>query len=106
MNLMTCEQTDLLLPEFLDGLLAEPLATAVDGHLSSCVACGDMVEDMRVAMSYAHAASELEVPPTLIARIIEQTTGQAPVGVPEWKHRLAGWRGWAGSIFRPKLEPR
>jgi hypothetical protein len=58
-------------------------------------------------MRYAAAVNEVEPPAELISRIIEQTTGQAPDGVPEWRHRLAGWRDWTRlTILRPILEPR
>jgi hypothetical protein len=107
MNPITCTQAETLLTDYLDNTLAEPQALMMDAHMASCEACGALVDDMRLAMRYAAATKEVEPPAELISRIIEQTTGQAPAGVPEWRYRLAGWWDWTRlTILCPMLEPR
>jgi hypothetical protein len=107
MNPITCTQAETLLTDYLDATLPEAQALVMDAHLASCEACGTLVADMRLAMRYAETMQDLEPPSELISRIIEETTGQAPAGVPEWRHRLAGWRDWIRlTIVRPILEPR
>ena len=107
MNPITCTQAETLLTDYLDSTLPEAQAVVMDAHMASCEACGELVADMRLALRYAATIQDVEPPSELISRIIEQTTGQAPAGVPEWRHRLAGWRDWIRlTIVRPMLEPR
>lgn len=106
MNL-TCAQTEPLFTEYLDGLLSPTNSLAMDAHLASCPACRAMAEDMRLAMRFTRDAGAVEPPPELIARILEQTTGQKLSGVAAFRLRFADW--WSRTmrpVLRPVLEPR
>ena len=107
MNPISCVQLEALLSDYFDGALHPAEAAAMDEHLDTCQACGAMVEDMRLAVRYAREAGEVEVPPQLIARIIEQTTGTKPADMPEWRHKfIAWWDSILSPVIRPMLEPR
>jgi hypothetical protein len=107
MKAIYCNQVETLLCDYLDGLLSAAEVTVLEAHVTGCTACASMVADMRLAMRYAQEAGAMDVPVELISRILEQTTGQAPAGVPEWRHRLTGW--WdrnVSPVMRSVLEPR
>ena len=107
MKAIYCNQVEALLCDYLDGLLLAGEATVLEEHVAGCSACASMVADMRLAMRYAQEAGAVDVPVHLISKILEQTTGQAPAGVPQWRHRLIGW--WDRTIspvVRSVLEPR
>jgi hypothetical protein len=107
MKAIYCNQVETLLCDYLDGLLSAAEVTVLEAHVTGCTACASMVADMRLAMRYAQEAGAVDVPVELISRILEQTTGQAPAGVPEWRHRLTGW--WdrnVSPVMRSVLEPR
>ncbi len=105
MNPITCVQAEALFIDYLDGKAGERVD--FEAHLASCTSCKELIEDMRLAMRSVDSLADLEPPPALVARILEQTTGHAPAGVPEWRHRLTGWWDWTrSSIIRPVLEPR
>jgi hypothetical protein len=107
MKAIYCNQVEALLCDYLDGLLLAGEATVLEAHVAGCSACASMVADMRLAMRYAQEAGAVDVPVHLISRILDQTTGQAPAGVPQWRHRLTGW--WdrtVSPVVRSVLEPR
>jgi hypothetical protein len=107
MKAIYCNQVETLLCDYLDGLLSAAEVTVLEAHVSGCTACASMVADMRLAMRYALEAGAVDVPVELISRILDQTTGQAPAGVPAWRHRLTGW--WdrnVSPVMRSVLEPR
>jgi hypothetical protein len=107
MKAIYCNQVETLLCDYLDGLLSAAEVTVLEAHVSGCTACASMVADMRLAMRYAQEAGAVDVPVELISRILEQTTGQAPAGVPAWRHRMTGW--WdrnVSPVMRSVLEPR
>jgi uncharacterized membrane protein YgcG len=107
MKAIYCNQVEALLCDYLDGLLSVTEETALEAHVGGCQSCSTLVADMRLAMRYAQEAGAVDVPVDLISRILDQTTGQAPAGVPEWRHRLTGWWDKAVSpVVRSVLEPR
>jgi hypothetical protein len=107
MKAIYCNQVETLLCDYLDRLLSAGEVTALEEHVAGCPACALTVADMRLAMRYAQEAGAVDVPVELISRILEQTTGQAPAGVPEWRHRLTGW--WdrtVSPVVRSVMEPK
>ncbi len=107
MKAIYCNQVETLLCDYLDGLLSAAEVAVLEEHVAGCSTCALTVADMRLAMRYAQEAGAVDVPVHLISRILEQTTGQAPAGVPAWRHRLIGW--WDGNVspvVRSVLEPR
>lgn len=90
----SCLEVERLAPEYAEDLLGGEERTRVEEHLASCAACSSAMAEMRVALAICRSAEGLVVPPGLVARILEQTTGKL-----SWKDRLRVW-------VRPVLEPR
>ncbi len=93
---MTHLEVENLTSDYLEGLLEPGLRMEVEGHLSTCPSCGEMVEDVRRAMELCHAAPALEPSPWLVKKIMLATVGERKPG---WTERLA-------AFFRPTVQPR
>ena len=89
-----CLEVERLAPEYAEGLLAGEERARVERHLAVCAACSAAMADMREALAVCRSAEGVLVPPGLVARILEQTTGKL-----SWKDRLRLW-------VRPVREPR
>ena len=96
---MTCGELEILLCDYLDGVLDEAARRGVESHLETCPACAEMARDARQAMALIERASEVEPPPQLAARILTETASG--------RHgRLGKQRGWWRTLIAPVLEPR
>jgi hypothetical protein len=105
---LDCRQAETLLAEYIEGDLRAADREAVAAHVATCGACGAMVEDMRFAYQRLRSAETLPLPPQLVSRILERTTGQTPAGVPAWRHRLLVWinqtlKPWLGPVLEPRF---
>ncbi len=89
-----CLDVEPSLGQYLEGELAEAERGAVESHIAACSPCREMLEAMGQGLALLRQAPEVVVPPRLVARILEQTTGRL-----SWRER---WRAW----LRPTLEPR
>lgn len=90
----SCLEVERLAPEYVEGLLAAEERSRVEEHLAVCSSCSSAMADMREALAVCREAEGVVVPPGLVARILEVTTGKL-----SWKQRLRIW-------VRPVLEPR
>ena len=98
----TCAEFEVLLADWIDGTLA--LSAESDAflrHLESCKACGELAEDTRFAMGFMERASDVEVPPVLVSKILQATNSGW-----EFKLRGKGISGWINRTFAPVLKPR
>jgi hypothetical protein len=89
-----CLEVERVAPEYVEGLLAHDEQARVAAHLAECPACRAAIADMREALAVCRSVEGVVVPPGLVARILEETTGKLT-----WKERLRIW-------VRPVLEPR
>jgi hypothetical protein len=103
--MLTCEQFEILLADYLDGELVgsgrAPDRTAFEEHVASCAACALMVEEVQSALAFIEVAADVEVPAALTGRILEATQNGW-----EFKLRARGVRGWINRLFEPVLKPR
>jgi len=99
---LTCAECEEHLADLLDGTLGEELNAAIEAHLASCAACGELARDAGAAMALVERAAVVELPATLVPRILaEITTGPSRVLVqPSLAERIFG--RW----IRPVLQPR
>ena len=77
-----CEEWEAWLAESLDGELPEAAQGAFDAHGHSCPSCSDLLSHAaqgREWMQFLH--EEPHVPPALVGKILEKTTGPGGVGV-------------------------
>jgi hypothetical protein len=91
---MTCTDFDLLLCDYLDGVLPGERRLLVEAHISTCETCAELVRDSRFVMEFADRSAAIEPPPELVTRILYH----APAG---------GWfRQKLSRFFAPMKQPR
>lgn len=71
----TCEQTELLLTDYLDGLLAAADRHDFDAHVNSCPRCTPLVSSVMHALSSLHSLPQIEPPQRLVYNILDKTLG-------------------------------
>jgi len=94
----TCEQTELRLTEYLDGLLSADEQHSFDVHVNSCERCSPVVRDVTHVVRNLHLLPELEAPPRLVYNILDRTLGPRET-VTGWAAVLAFLRGIASPKF-------
>lgn len=95
---MTCNDFDSLLCDFLDGKLAGERRLVMESHLAHCFVCSELTRDSREALALMDRSSDVEVPPELVTKILQQ--------IPEsgWLGRLS--QGFFAPVLRPLFQPR
>ena len=94
----TCEQTELLLTDYLDGLLSAEQRHGFDLHVNSCERCTPLVSSVSHAVANLRALPELETPPRLVYNILDATLGP--------RETVTGWaavRAWIRSLASPRF---
>lgn len=81
----TCEQTELRLSDYLDGLLQPEEQRAFDAHVNSCARCTPLVGGVSQLVRNLHTMEEVEQPPRLVYNILDRTLGPRDTA-----------KGWAG----------
>ena len=94
----TCEQTELHLTDYLDGLLSAEEQRAFDLHVNSCERCAPLVASVSRAVANLRSLPELEAPPRLVYNILDATLGPRET-VTGWAAVLAWLRGIASPKF-------
>src|SRR6267154_2732233 len=72
----TCEQTELLLTDYLDGLLSAAEQHEFDAHVNSCPRCTPLVSGVTHAISALQALPQIDPSPRLVYNILDKTLGQ------------------------------
>jgi anti-sigma factor RsiW len=94
----TCEQTELHLTDYLDGLLPADEQRAFDLHVNACERCTPLVSNVTHALVHLRALPELETPPRLVYNILDATLGP--------RDTVTGWaavRAWVRSLASPRF---
>lgn len=94
----TCEQTELLLMDYLDGLLQPAQQLAFDRHVNSCPRCTPLVAGVTHAIANLRELPELELPPRFVYNILDATLGP--------RETVTGWaavRAWVRGIASPRF---
>jgi hypothetical protein len=94
----TCEQTELLLTDYLDGLLQPEQQHAFDLHVNSCERCTPLVASVTHALSSLRALPELELPPRFVYNVLDATLGP--------RETVTGWaaiRAWLRGVASPRF---
>ncbi len=99
---VTCAECEEHIADLLDGAISADRKAAVEAHLAACVECAALAQDAGAAMAFAERAAAVELPATLVPRILaEMTTGPSRVLVSvSLAERIFG--RW----IRPILQPR
>lgn len=94
-----CEQTELRLSDYLDGSLIDRAERReIDAHVRSCTDCAALVASVSRALSSLQSLEEVEAPPRLIYKILDQTLGA--------REKVSGWRaalGWIRGLASPRF---
>jgi anti-sigma factor RsiW len=94
----TCEQTELRLSDYLDGLLNQADQSAFDAHVNGCGRCTPVVSSVSHLLTNLHGMEELETPPRLVYSILDKTLGP--------RDSVSGWRAvlaWIRLIASPRF---
>ena len=94
----TCEQTELLLTDYLDGLLPADEQRAFDLHVNSCERCTPLVSSVMHAINTLRALPELDTPPRLVYNVLDATLGP--------RETVSGWAAflaWLRSLASPRF---
>jgi hypothetical protein len=94
----TCEQTELYLTDYLDGLLQPEQHRAFDLHVNTCERCTPLVAGVTHAIANLRALPELEAPPRFVYNILDATLGP--------RETVSGWaavRAWIRGIASPRF---
>ena len=94
----TCEQTEIHLTDYLDGLLPAEEHRAFDLHVNLCERCTPLVASVTHAVANLRSLPELEAPPRLVYNILDATLGPRET-VTGWAAVLAWLRGIASPKF-------
>jgi anti-sigma factor RsiW len=93
----TCEHIEEHLSDYVDRLLEPGERSGFDAHVAGCARCARLVESVGGLVGHMHRLEPVEVPPRLVANILDKTLG------PRAKKR--GWRAWLAAL-RPIWQPR
>jgi Putative zinc-finger len=71
----TCDQIELHLSAYLDGLLQGPERSAFESHANSCPNCIPLLATVRSLVGELHSTPQVEEPPRLVYAILDKTLG-------------------------------
>lgn len=94
----TCEQTELRLSDYLDGLLHPEEQHAFDAHVNGCARCTPLVSGVSHLVQNLHTMEEVEPPPRLVYAILDKTLGPR-----ETAKGWAGVLGWVRGLASPRF---
>lgn len=103
---MNCAELDILICDYVDGALNATARAAVESHLTGCASCQALVDDSRAVLSFLEGVPEVEPPPQLITRIINEVPAAEGSRPSAPGIRPGGVGGWLRSWMKPLLQPR
>lgn len=71
----TCEETELRLSDYLDGLLTAAEKHEFDAHVNACERCTPLVSSVMHALSSLRSLPQIEPPPRFVYNILDKTLG-------------------------------
>lgn len=94
----TCEQIELRLSDYLDGLLPAEEQRDFDAHVNSCPRCTPLVGEVSRLIGGLHAMEQVEPSPRLVYNILDRTLGP--------RDTAKGWAGvwkWIRGVGSPRF---
>ena len=98
---MKCVDLEILLCDYVDGVLSPAEKATVELHLQGCAACRELVDDARAALALMEKAADVEPPAALVNHILFELRNEAKG--PELKTKGAGW---LAKFLEPVLQPK
>jgi len=87
-----CHEVEDYLGLYAEGELSETQSSVVRAHLSTCEACALLALEMEFTISLCREFPELDPPPRLIERVLQETIGP---------HQSLSWREYLRELFQP-----
>jgi Putative zinc-finger len=87
-----CPEVENILGLYVEGGLAENQSAMLRAHLSTCEACALLALEMEFTISLCKEFPELEPPPHLIERVLQETIGL---------RQSLSWMEYLRELFRP-----
>ena len=87
-----CPEVENILGLYVEGGLSEAQSALVRAHLSACQACALLALEMEFTISLCKEFPELEPPPRLIEKVLQETIGQ---------RQSLSWMEYLRELFRP-----
>ena len=98
---MNCETFEILLADYLDGVLPAAERHTFVRHRETCAACASLAQDAEEATAFIARAAEVDPPPALVPGILRVT-----LAAREPKPHGRGITAWINRTFAPVLQPR
>jgi Putative zinc-finger len=89
---MECHEAERLIDRYVENELSESELSKMRAHLNTCEACALLSLELEFTLSLCRTYPQLEPPPRLISRILQQTSGE---------YRSLSWREYLRELFRP-----
>jgi hypothetical protein len=96
---MNCAELEILICDYVDGVLDASHRADVERHLAECPVCAELARDSAAAVAFMQRAADVEPPPQLITRILFE----APWNVEQAASKK---RSWMAAILGPVWQPR
>ena len=87
-----CHEAERLIDRYVESTLSEPELTMVRSHLNTCETCALLSSEIEFTISLCKAYPQLEPPPHLVEKILQQTASP---------YRLLSWVEYLRELFRP-----
>jgi hypothetical protein len=104
---MTCAELEILLADYVDGTLRVEERSALESHLSGCVSCTELAQDVAGVTAFIERVPAVNPPAELMTRILHNApTGRRAAAEerasvsPSWVKRLFG--GFVQSVLQPR----
>ncbi|MCC6743279.1 MAG: zf-HC2 domain-containing protein [Acidobacteria bacterium] len=106
-----CDRFAALVTEFLDGFLEASVYHAFEDHAKQCDGCSETLAGVALAVSACHSvhfSEDIEVPETLVASILAETSGTSLLSKAAARSGLAArvvsiLRSFAGPALAPRV---
>jgi len=93
---LTCDQIEVRLSDYLDGLLQGSERIAFAEHLAKCPECALLASTLHNLLNEMHSMDEVEAPPHLVYSILDRTLGPR---LTPWQVLIKTLRGFATPKF-------
>jgi hypothetical protein len=94
----TCEQTELYLLDYMDGMLQPEEQHAFDLHVNGCERCTPLVSSVTHTLGNLRMLPELELPQRFVYNVLDATLGP--------RETVSGWqamRAWIRGVASPRF---
>jgi len=91
---MTCAEIEILLCDYMEGILPAAQRAALEDHLTTCSACAEFARDVAGATAFIETVPAAEPPRELMIRILDQIPG---------RDRRPWWRAMWDGVLQPRF---